>query len=283
MLHAIDVNEANFEKEVLQRSRQTPVVLDFTATWCGPCQELGPVLEKLAAEYAGRFTLAKIDIDRSQYLAMELGVQSVPAVFGVRDGRIVGQFVGALPEAQVRGFIEQLFPSAGEITYKKALELAASEPAKALELVDELAAAEPRNEDLAAFRAGLLLTLGRYGEAKQAAEQVSEGSDRFADAQGILARLAFHEQAAAFGGLAACREAAAKEPADARARYRYGICLASEGEFAEALRELTAAAERDPALAQREAKEAMVRIFNLLGPESELADEYRGKLAALLY
>jgi len=283
MPHVVHVTEANFEREVLRQSRQTPVLLYFTAVWCGPCQELGPVLEKLADEYGGKFVLAKADIDRSQTLAMELGVQGVPTVFGLRDGKIAGHFVGAVPETQAREFIDQLMPTANEIKFRQARELADADPPAALRLADELAAADPRNEELAALRARLLLQLDRGEEARAAAEQVSEGSDGWADAQNVLARLAFHDQAKAFGKLEACRKALEANPADAKARYRLGICLAAEGRFAEALAELAAAGERSHELARGEVKEAMVRIFHLLGPDSDLADEYRSKLSALLY
>jgi putative thioredoxin len=277
----IEATEANFNTEVVERSRQVPVLLDFTAGWCGPCQYLGPVLEKLADEYQGQFVLAKIDFDRNPQLAMQMGVQSIPAVFAIRDGQIVSHFIGALPEAQVREFLKTVLPSRTAVGLQQAQELLAQQPAEALRLLEELAAEQPDNEEVSALRAQALLRLGREAEARTCAEQVTEASTFHREAANVLAALRFRDQARELGGLEACRARLAQGGPEAH--YALGICLAAAGRYEEALKELLAAAEADRSLATSKVREAMVNIFHLLGPGSDLAGEYRSRLASVLY
>ncbi len=111
---SIDVTDATFATEVVERSKQVPVVIDLWADWCGPCKQLGPILERVIDETAGRVVLAKVDVDANHQVAAAFQVQGIPAVYAMRDGKVVDHFVGAQPEAAVRGFVERLLPSAEE-------------------------------------------------------------------------------------------------------------------------------------------------------------------------
>ncbi|MCS7168188.1 MAG: tetratricopeptide repeat protein [Gemmatales bacterium] len=278
-----EIGEREFGQAVIEQSRRVPVLVDFMAQWCGPCRQLGPMLERLAREYGGRFLLVKVDIDQNPYLAMSFGVEVVPTVMAFKDGHVVGRFHGALSEQELRQFIDMLVPSALQQELAKLNELILEDAAEALKQLDRLRQTYPNDEDIAALRAVALAELGRWSEALDEARRVTEGSDYYRQAANVLARAEFRELAERVGGLAACQARVQSNPGDAEAHYHLGLCQAAAGRFAEALESLLRAGELNPALAGGSVREMMVRIFNLVGPDSELANTYRSRLAALLY
>jgi putative thioredoxin len=278
----MDVEEADFERAVIERSRQQPVMVDFWAPWCGPCRMLGPVLEKLIEERAGAILLAKVNIDNAQNLAMAYGVEAIPAVKAFRDGRLVLEFLGVLPEAQLREFLDRLLPTEADRLTRQAADAEASNPAEAEHLYRR-ALEMDRNQD------GALLGLARLLIARDQAAEASEllgrihGGEQAAEAEGLQTVLALRERSRSFGDEAAARLRQAAEPENAQARYELGCVLAAKGQYAEALAMLLSAAERDRKLAGALVRETMVQIFHAIGVRSPLADEYRDKLSRLLY
>ncbi len=168
----IDVTVENFEAEVIAASMQVPVLVDFWAPWCGPCKSLGPVLEKLETEYAGRFKLVKIDSDQEQQIAGMFGIRSIPTCVLLMNGQPVDGFMGALPEGQVRAFLDKHVPPAGEEAPAEPEEAPAApgaeDPAAALEKLQHAVATDPANDDARFDYVKLLLQMGREDDAKVA-------------------------------------------------------------------------------------------------------------------
>ena len=169
----IDVTTENFEAEVIAASMTTPVLVDFWAPWCGPCKSLGPILEKLEGEYAGRFKLVKIDSDQEQQLAGAFGIRSIPTCVLLMDGKPVDGFMGAQTEGKVKEFLDKHVPPAAEVEAaiepeETLEELAATDPDAALEKLQHAVATDPANDDVRFDYVRLLLQLGRANDAKVA-------------------------------------------------------------------------------------------------------------------
>ena len=239
-----DVDEAGFESQVLERSKELPVVVDFWADWCGPCKQLTPALERATAAREGKVELAKVDVDANQRLAATFGIQGIPAVKAFRDGKVAAEFTGAVPPAEVERFFDSLLPSEAD-------ELASSGDEESLRRALEL---DPRHA--AARRQLARLLLGR-GDAAAALELLEDATGDLL-AEGLAARARLADD----GELAPAFEAW------------------DRGDYREALERLQAALS-DPER-RDDIRRIMVAIFTELGPQDELASEYRRRLAAAL-
>jgi putative thioredoxin len=280
--HSIEVDAGNFREIVLEGSKTAPVVIDFWAPWCAPCRALKPILEKLAAEYAGKFTLAKINSDENQELAAQMGVRSIPAVKAIVDGELVDEFVGALPESQVREFIERIVPSPSALALDRARELmAAGEHEAALASLDSALELDARNDDARVDRLEALLRLGRTEEARHVLESLDPLSLAQPKVAALKAELEFAAGPSEDATLLASRIQA--DPADLEARMQLARHYAHARDYQPALEQLLEIVRRDRKFGDDAGRKTMLEIFSLLGSGHDLVDRYRRLLSAALY
>jgi len=279
--HVFDVDQENFEAEVLQASLTTPILIDFWATWCGPCKTLGPLLEKLATAFNGAFRLAKVDVDKNQQLAGMFGVRSIPTVILVKDGQIVDGFAGALPEGQLREFLERHVQPREDEAEPAAL-APAETPEQTVERVRAEIAAEPDRSEL---KLDLALALMKAGQADAAeAELTALPANLATDARAVRLRSQV-DLARALEGAPAQAELQQRVQADAadwQARDLLGVRLLLDGEAAAGLEQFLAVLEKARDWNDGQAKKRLLAAFATLD-DAELVGKYRRRMASLLF
>ncbi len=266
----IEVNERGFEQEVLARSQQLPIVIDFWAPWCGPCRTLGPTLERLAVEAKGAWMLAKVNVDENPRLQQAFRVQSIPAVMAVRQGKLVDQFVGALPESQIRAWLKRFVPEPGGSLLEAARELEASDAEGAMARYRLLLGEEPTNAD-ALFALGRLLLLKGSPEGVATLKELPASSPLYARAQAALPLADF----VALG--------AGPPDGELDARYRFAGSAAAARDYGQAFEALLAIVARDRSFRNDGARKALLALFAALGDEHPLVPAARRKLASTLF
>ena len=260
----VEVTDQSFQSEVLEESFRRPVVVDFWAGWCQPCRMIGPVLERLAEEHRGQFVLAKLDVDANPHVSYTFRVQSIPAVKAFRDGRLVSEFVGAIPEQAIRQWLQPLLPSEADRLS------AEGEQAEREGKTEEAERLFRRSLEAQPGHARASLGIGRLAAARgdvEEARKVLEPLRPDPEAERLLAAVSVLEWASpdGEGPLAAAERAAA------------------EGRFHEALEVFLAAVQNGAAEEKQAARESMLKVFAVLGEEDPLTQEYRRRLASALF
>lgn len=279
----IDATAATFQEDVVDRSMQCPVLVDFWAPWCQPCQTLGPLLEKIVNEAKGKLVLAKVNIDEQQELAGAFGVQSIPTVFAVHEGQAVDQFQGLLPENQLREWIGNFMPSAMDELLNRGEELEASDPVSAEQCYREAAQNDPSNDTIRIRLARVLMAQSRDEEARQIITELEARGFLEDEAEQIKSQLDIRAAAAESGGVEEARAAVQANPDDLSLKIQLADSLAVARQFEEALDLCLEVIHADRDGKGQDAKDTMLKIFDLVGQTSSIVSNYRRKLATALY
>lgn len=281
--HVFDASLPSFEQDVILKSKEVPVLVDFWATWCGPCKTLGPILEKLAGEFAGGFLLAKVDVDKEQQLAGYFQVKSIPTVMLVKDGQIVDGFPGALPEGQLREFLKHhgVEPKAAPEPAVEA-EPAPLHPHEEVIRLRAAVQAEPDKEELKLDLALALLNTGGAAEAERLLAALPanlSADDRAVRAHARLGFVALLKDAPPRQPLEA---AIAADPGDLRARHLLGVRLLLEGETEAALQQFIEMLRRDRGFQDQLPRRSLIDAFRII-EDADLVSAYRRKMASVLF
>ena len=273
-----------FRADVIEQSMSVPVVVDFWADWCGPCRQLMPLLEKLAAEYDGRFVLVKVNVDEHPEIAGAFGVQSIPFVVAMFDGQPVSQIAGAQPEPQLRAWLSEFLPSPAEEAFESGVQAeAAGDLAAAEKSYRRAAELDPENRAFRVALARTLIGLDRDHEAGEVIEGLASAGFLEADAEALKEQLAIRAEVEESGGTAAARTALQADPDNAELQIRLAEALSVDKRYGDACELLLTVIQTDRTPLRDQAKDVMVGVLTTMGPTSKLAAEYRRKLSTAFY
>ncbi len=284
-----DGSEKTFMADVIEASREVPVIVDFWAPWCGPCKQLGPALEKAVTAAKGKVRLVKIDVDRNQMIAAQLRVQSIPAVFAFLDGQPVDGFMGAQPPAQIKAFIDRLIEMAGPGQgIEEALAMAEQMLAQGAvaDAAQTFAAILGEDESNLAALSGLArahLALGETDKAKGILDLAPAEKAGDPAIAAVRAQIALLEASAGAGEEGALRAQVAANPDDHQARHDLAMALIAKGDGEGAMEELLELFRRDREWNEGAAKEQLFKLFESLGPKNAAAQKGRRRLSSMIF
>lgn len=288
--YIVEVTRADFAERVIEKSRETPVLVDFWAPWCGPCRMLAPMLDRLADEYGGKLYVAKVNTDVEQELAMEFHIRGIPAVKVFRHGKVAGEFVGVQPESAIRALVEPLLPNETDALIEQSAALArGGKLAEAEALLREASLRNPRDDRIKIELAGLLAGTSterndraRLDECRALLDSLSLQSSANAEVDKLRARLDLLDALVDAPSGEALKHVVEKNTDDNTARFQLGARLAIAGEIESAMDQFLEIVRRDRSFGNDAARKALVGLFGSLGNQHPLTIKYRARLSRLL-
>jgi putative thioredoxin len=288
----LDATDSTFQRDVIDASHQQPVLVDFWAPWCGPCRALGPLLERLETAYGGRFRLVKVNSDQQPELAAQYNVRSIPYVVAFVDGQPANAFVGALPEGQLRAFIDALLPNPSEIERRKGLELKAAGQLEAAVMALRAALAlNPANDAARWDLADLLIgqaspgsaeTAAAVAEARSLLDAVTRNGQGEPRHRALQTRVQSMTRAVDLPQLDALQQRVATQPGDLQARLDLANLQIARGDFEAALEQLLEITGRDRGFGDDIGRKTIVSVFELMADQPDRVAAYRRRLASVL-
>jgi putative thioredoxin len=290
-----DSDQTKFAKDVLEASRTVPVIVDFWAPWCGPCKTLQPMIEKVVKEAKGAVKLVKIDIDKNQMLAQQLRIQSIPAVYAFFGGRPVDGFMGAVPESQVKQFVDRLVQAAGgvpgdgggnevaELLEHAKAAVAQNDMDLAARVYSEILGIEPTNVAALAGMARYQVQIGDLEQAKELLGQIPAKERTGADIAAVQAAIDLAEKAKEAGPVGELKAKAAADPKDFQTRLDLALAYWAGGQKQEAIDELLSMIKADRNWNEAAARQQLLKFFEALGFTDPLAVDGRKRLSTILF
>ncbi len=281
--YVVDVTLETFEQEVVRKSLEVPVLIDFWADWCAPCKMQLPILLQLVEEFQGRFVLAKVDTEAQQELAAHFGIRSIPTMKLVHQGQIVEEISGAQPEALLREMLEKYLARPSDNLREQALAKAESDPEEALALLRMAAADDPDNTRIHLDYARICLSQGHYDDVEQTLNGLPINIREDDEVRQLLAAAKFARKTGSSGDTSALQKAIEANPADLAAREQLANLLVAQGKPEDAMEQFIEILKRDRSFNDEIGRKGLLQLFEMLGNEGELVQKYRRKMFGLLY